>query len=100
MIPDGFYEFTADMLEIFSIWPIERLRQLAEAIGAAREGRDPRAAVEETLTSDPDLGVLSRRLSPMRDARAFWGFIAVLLATITLLISQSDQRSPSVAVGE
>ncbi len=92
-IPDGFYEFTDDTLNIFSTWPVERLRDLTKAIEAARQAPNPRAAVEQALKNDPDLAELARRLSAMRDAAAFWGFIAVILATIALLTSKSESHA-------
>jgi hypothetical protein len=93
-IPDGLYEFTGSTLSIFSSWHPDRLRKLADALGAARRAPDPRAAVEQTLASDPELASLAKRLSPLRDASAFWGFIAVLIATITLLTSQTESDPP------
>jgi hypothetical protein len=95
-IPDGFYDFTGDTLRIFSPWPAERLRALTKALAAARQAPDPRAAVEQALKNDPDLADLARRLSPMRDAAAFWGFIAVLLTAITLIIASQTDRSVTV----
>jgi len=82
-------------LNIFSAWPVERLRNLTEAIEAATQAPNPRAAVEQALKSDPDLAELARRLSPMRDAAAFWGFIAVILATIALMTSKSESHTAS-----
>ena len=89
-IPDGIYDFTESSLSILSTWHPDRLRRFADAIGAARRAPDPRAAVEATLAQDPDLAAIARRLSPLSDASAFWGFIAVLLTTITLLTSRGD----------
>jgi hypothetical protein len=96
-IPDGFYEFTGDALNIFSTWPADRLRQLAAALESAQAAANQQAAIE-ALQNESDLEALVRRLSPLRDASAFWGFIAVVLSIVNMMTESTND--PNITINE
>jgi hypothetical protein len=98
LAPDGFYDFTGEVLNIVSTWPQKRLQQIIDAITAAREGADPRAAVEEVIKTDSDLASLLSRLSPLTDASSFWAFVAVLLTTLNMMASPTSD--PTVTINK
>jgi hypothetical protein len=90
-LPDGFYEFVGEALNIVSSWPADRIRGLDEALREAKSAPNPRAAAEAAIAKNPDLlGIASKLLIP-RDPAQFWAFIATLIALLTLLgVNQPD----------
>lgn len=96
-VPDGFYEFTDDTIRIFSTWPVERVQHLAGALAAARVAADPGAAID-ALNEEPDLTELVKRLSPLRDASAFWAFIAVLLTVLNM--TSASTNDPTITINQ
>lgn len=86
-VPDGLYEFVGDTLNIITDLPPDRLRQVQDALTAARNATQPVAAVEEALKSEPAFAPILQRLSPLHDAAAFWAFVGTLVAAIMLLLA-------------
>ena len=84
-VADGVYEFIDDARLIFEAWTPNRRQQLLDAIAAARQTPEPRAAVEAAITSDPGLREVAERLLIPKDAAAFWALIVCLLAVLSML---------------
>jgi hypothetical protein len=96
-VPDGFYEFTDDTIRIFSTWPPARTQRLAAALENARAAADPEAAID-ALKEEPSLTELIKRLSPLRDASAFWAFIAVLLTVLNMTTASTND--PTITINQ
>jgi hypothetical protein len=97
-VPAGLFDFTRDALSALSSWRVDRLEQLTLALATARESEDERAAAEAAINEHSDLAELARRLSPLKDAGAFWCFVAVLVAAATLFIMA--QSGTQVTINE
>jgi hypothetical protein len=84
-IPDGLYRFVGETLKIVQAWSPEQREALRQAINAAREQTNPRRAVQEAITKDPDLADIAKKLLIPRNAGEFWVLVTVLLTALALL---------------
>lgn len=83
-IPNGLYEFVGQTRRIVSNWSPDRRQRLATEIKVAQRASQPRAAVTQAITKEPELRALAQQLLVPRNAGQFWAFIAALLAVLTL----------------
>jgi hypothetical protein len=96
-IPNGAYRFAQEAERVIQPWTPRERESLADELRAAVRTKE-RQAAEQVVRNRPDLREVAERLLIPRDAAAFWGLVAVLIALISVMGHQGGE--PDIRVTE
>ena len=100
-IPDGIFDFEAGIVTLVEGPPrtVADLQNLAAFLDDAREKESTRDEIGSTIAER--FPMFSGLVSLLPHNRAeLYGFLALLLVAITLILSQSHDQSPTVVIGD
>lgn len=94
-IPDGVYNFVGNTIELLSgpSRTVTELQRLADILKNAREKQSSRQEISKEIEKElPELSSLKDILPKTRTE--LYAFIAIIISTIALLVSQSQSEEP------
>lgn len=94
-VPHGTYRLVQAVERIVQPWAPEEREVLADELRTAARMKE-RLAVEQALRSRPGLREVAERLLVPRDAAAFWGLVAVLIAVIGVMSNKGGRPDVNV----
>lgn len=94
-IPNGTYRFAQEAERVIQPWTSSERESLADELRAAVRTKERRAA-EQAVRSRPGLREVAERLLIPRDAAAFWGLVAVLIALISAMGNPGGETNINV----
>ena len=100
-IPDGIYDLEAGVLTLVAGPPrtVSDLQNLAAFLDTARETELTRDEIESNIVER--FPIFSGLVSLLPHSRAeLYGFLALLLVAITLILSRSGGQSTTVVIGD
>ncbi|MGN6664013.1 MAG: hypothetical protein ACTHK6_07415 [Solirubrobacterales bacterium] len=89
-IPNGAYRFVQEAERVIQPWTSSERESLADELRAAVRTKE-RRVVEQAVRNRPGLREVAERLLIPRDAAAFWGLVAVLIALVSAMSNQGGE---------